>query len=118
MLHNQILGKTGEQIAVLFFTEKGYEIVRTNWRGKFGEIDLIIRKDDEWRFIEVKMRSNIKYGYPEAAVDTRKRAHFYSAISEFLLQNKHINEDNVSADILAIVLNDREFDIRWLQDSF
>ena len=92
--------------------------MRTNWRGKFGEIDLIIRKDDQWRFIEVKMRSNIKYGYPEEAVDTRKRSHFYSAISEFLIQNKHINEDNVSADILAIILNNREFDIRWLQDSF
>ncbi len=118
MKHNHILGKTGEQIAVLFFTEKGYEVVQTNWRGKFGEIDLIIRKEDEWRFIEVKMRSSIAYGYPEEAVDDRKRDHFYSAISEFLLQNEHINEDKVSADIFAIIVNEQEFDIRWLQESF
>ncbi len=117
MSHNQHLGKTGEDIAGLFFEEKGYIVTHRNWRCKAGEIDLIINKDAEWRFIEVKMRSGIKYGYPEEAVTEYKSENFYGAISEFLSKNPQINEDNVHADILAIILNDKEFDIRWIEDG-
>ncbi|MDF1497022.1 MAG: YraN family protein [Patescibacteria group bacterium] len=117
MSHNQILGKTGEDIAGLFFEEKGYTVVHRNWRCRAGEIDLIVKKGDEWRFIEVKMRSGIKYGYPEEAVTEYKSDNFYNAISEYLLKNPEINEDKVHADILAIILNDKEFDIRWIEDG-
>ncbi|MFZ6015761.1 MAG: YraN family protein [Patescibacteria group bacterium] len=116
MRHNQVLGKTGEQIAALFFTEQGYEVVEQNWRSKAGEIDLIVRKSDEWRFVEVKMRSSAAFGYPEEAVDDEKNEHFYDAISDFLAENRQINEELVHADILSIILNTKEFDIRWLPD--
>jgi putative endonuclease len=117
MSHNQILGKTGEQIAGLFFEGKGYAIAHRNWRCKAGEIDLIVNRGEEWRFVEVKMRSGIEFGYPEEAVTEYKSENFYNAISEFLAKNPQINEDEVHADILAIILNDKEFDIRWIEDG-
>lgn len=117
MYHNQILGKTGEDIAALFFTERGYNVACRNWRCKSGEIDLIVQKGDEWRFIEVKMRSNIKYGYPEEAVTEYKSDNFYAAIADFLAKNAQICEENVHADIIAIILNNQTFDIRWIQDQ-
>lgn len=117
MSHNQTLGKSGESIAALFFEEKGYTVTHRNWRCKAGEIDLIVRKGDEWRFIEVKMRSNTKYGYPEEAVTEYKSDNFYTSIADFLAKNPQINEENVHADILAIIVNDRQFDIRWIEDG-
>ncbi|MBD3281318.1 YraN family protein [Candidatus Uhrbacteria bacterium] len=117
MSHNQMLGKTGENIAALFFEEKGYTIIHRNWRSRAGEIDLIVRKGDEWRFIEVKMRSNTKYGYPEEAVTEYKSDNFYTSIADFLAKNAQISEENVHADILAIIVNDRQFDIRWIEDG-
>jgi len=117
MSHNQHLGKTGEDIAGLFFVKKGYTIAERNWRCRAGEIDLIVKKGDEYRFIEVKMRSSTNFGYPEEAVTEYKSENFYNAISDFLSKNKQISEDKVHADILAIILNDREFDIRWIEDG-
>ncbi len=117
MGHNQTLGKTGEDIAALFFTEKGYTVAHRNWRCKAGEIDLIVRKGEEWRFIEVKMRSNTKYGYPEEALTEYKSDNFYTAIADFLSKNSQISEKNVHADIMAIILNNQTFDIRWIQDQ-
>ena len=35
------LGKFGEDFAELFLLSIGYEIVERNWRGAYGEIDLI-----------------------------------------------------------------------------
>ena len=37
----QQLGKFGEDFAELFLLSIGYEIVERNWRGAYGEIDLI-----------------------------------------------------------------------------
>ncbi len=117
MSHNQQLGKTGEDIAAKFFEEKGYIVAYRNWRCKAGEIDLIVRKGDEWRFAEVKMRSNTKFGYPEEALTEYKTENFYTAITDFLSKNKQISELNVHADILAIIVNDHQFDIRWIEDG-
>lgn len=117
MSHNQSIGKSGEQIAALFFVDQGFEVVHRNWRCRAGEIDLIVRKGDEWRFIEVKMRSNTKYGYPEEAVTEYKSDNFYTAIADFLAKNPQINEEKVHADIMAIILNNQTFDIRWIQDQ-
>ncbi|GAA3863370.1 YraN family protein [Celeribacter arenosi] len=36
------------------YTEKGGEVVETNWRGRAGEVDLIARHGDLTIFVEVK----------------------------------------------------------------
>ena len=114
-LHNQVLGKSGEDIAALFFKDKGYKIVERNWRCKMGEIDLIVSKKTELRFVEVKTRSNSNFGYPEEALTYIKKRHFFNAI-EFYLNKHKLNDAEAHADVIAIILNDKDFDIRWLPD--
>jgi len=116
MAYKKVFGKSGEDIAALFFMDKGFEIVEKNWRCKCGEIDLIVRKAQEWRFVEVKTRSSTLYGYPEEAVNANKREHFYAAI-EWYIQDEKLHKAEMHADILAIILNDFEFDVRWIQDA-
>ena len=40
--HND-LGKIGEELAVNYLIEKGYEILERNWRNKHKEIDIIAK---------------------------------------------------------------------------
>lgn len=115
-ISKQAFGQSGEQIAALFFEEKGYFVIDRNWRCKTGEIDLIVRKDDEWRFIEVKTRGSDRYGQPEESLTPRKRDHFYKAIQWYVL-DKNIGSQDIHADVLAIVINDQDFDVRWLPDA-
>lgn len=51
--HNEI-GKIGESIAKTFLMKLGFYILETNYRAKYGEIDIIAKKDNVLRFIEVK----------------------------------------------------------------
>lgn len=112
----QVFGQSGEQIAALFFEQKGYAVFDRNWRCKAGEIDLIVRKGDEWRFIEVKTRSSDRFGRPEESLTPRKREHFYKAIQWYVLDEDVASQD-IHADVLAIIINDRDFDVRWLPDA-
>ena len=51
--HNEI-GKIGENITKTFLMKHGFTVLTTNYRTRFGEIDIIAKKDNRLRFIEVK----------------------------------------------------------------
>ncbi len=52
--HKQKIGRIGEDIAVKYLENKGFEIVEQNYRKKYGEIDIIAQKGRILHFIEVK----------------------------------------------------------------
>jgi len=52
--NTKITGSLGEKIAALYLEKKGYVIIETNYSRKWGEIDIIARKDRLVHFVEVK----------------------------------------------------------------
>ncbi len=86
--YNEI-GKKGEQIAVDFLRNKGYEIVATNWRFSRAELDIICKHNDQLIFAEVKTRSYNYYGEPEECVTTRKEEFMMSASSAYMEEIKY-----------------------------
>ncbi|WP_318778985.1 YraN family protein [Paracoccus jeotgali] len=59
--NRQARGRTAYQSGLLAegavadrYTQAGYDLLATRWRGKAGEVDLILRKDGIHVFVEVK----------------------------------------------------------------
>lgn len=57
----QVRGKTAYHAGLMaeasvadHYQRAGYELVQMRWRGKAGEIDMILRKDAQYVFVEVK----------------------------------------------------------------
>ncbi|MCM8772312.1 MAG: YraN family protein [Candidatus Omnitrophica bacterium] len=71
-MRNIELGKIGEEKAINFLQKNGYKIIDRNFRTKFGEIDIIAKKNRKIVFIEVKTRSSDNFGLPEEAVNKKK----------------------------------------------
>ena len=71
MYFRKEIGKWGENIACQYLQRKNYKIIEKNFSCQQGEIDLIAKdiNKKELVFIEVKTRSNFKYGNPADAVD-------------------------------------------------
>lgn len=53
------LGDIGENIACDFLRKHGFEIIERNYLRKWGEIDIVARKADVIRFVEVKSVSGV-----------------------------------------------------------
>ncbi len=51
---NQNIGKIGEETACKFLMKQGYQILLRNYWKKWGEIDIIAKKDGIICFVEVK----------------------------------------------------------------
>ena len=59
--HKHLLGQWAEQTALLFLQSQQYQYVNKNYHSRFGEIDLIVKRDNELLFVEVKARSAGSY---------------------------------------------------------
>ena len=77
----------------------------TSLYNKAGEADIIAIKDDELHFIEVKTRSNEKFGRPAEAVDYKKQERYKQIASYYLLANK-LEDVNISFSVIEILKND------------
>ena len=102
-LHKKLLGKKGERAAVQYLKSQGYTIVATNYRTPFGEADIIALDNDELVFIEVKTRTNDKYGTPKDAVDYDKQRRYYKIASYY---GKATGEEpNARFDVIEVFLD-------------
>src|ERR1039458_3387089 len=96
---NRETGNKGEKLAAEYLEAKGYEILHKNWKGDGCEIDIISRDKKTVVFVEVKMRSDAGYGWPEQAVNKAKQQHIAKAANAYIETNKI--EDEIRFDIVS-----------------
>ncbi|MFC5928527.1 YraN family protein [Cryobacterium melibiosiphilum] len=74
MAHKDEVGRRGEECAAQYLAGDGYRIIARNWRCAEGEIDVIVERDGEVAFVEVKTRSSTRFGHPFEAITVVKLA--------------------------------------------
>jgi len=103
MGHNAELGRLGESIAAEHFEKIGYSVLARNWRCRHGEIDLIVGRGDHIVAVEVKTRSNERFGHPFEAITPAKRVRMYR-LAQLWRASSDRPEARVRVDAIAIVL--------------
>lgn len=81
-------GDRGENIAVKYLKKHGYAVLERNYRCHFGEVDIVVTDKKTVVFVEVKARSNTKFGLPREAVDLHKQKTIIRCADSWLLHNK------------------------------
>lgn len=102
---HQRFGRFGEDLAVRFLKQKGYRILKTNYRTPFGEIDIIAEDRDVIVFVEVKSRKSAAFGSPAASVDRRKQKKISMSALSYLKSAKKIGI-RARFDVVSIRLTD------------
>lgn len=114
---NQRIGKKGEDLAARYLTNKGYQIIARNYRTPYGEIDIICRFHKVIIFVEVKTRTNKKYGLPEEAVTYKKKEHVRKAALAFL-DSYDKPFGHMRFDVLGILLLKEHVHIEHIESAF
>ena len=101
------MGARGEGIAREYLEARGYEIVATNFRCQWGEVDIIARDRDFLVFVEVRTRrSTDSYGTPEESLSKQKRDKLI-ATAETYIQSCPTTVEDWRIDLVAIRLDGR-----------
>jgi len=105
-LYKKTRGNQGENIATEYIENLGYEIIQRNFKfGRGGEIDIIAKHKNTLVFIEVKTRTNHKFGDPIEQISLQKRKNWRKAAEGFLylknINNQECRFDAIFIDILS-----------------
>ncbi len=113
--HNE-LGAQGEHAAVNFLQNNGHTVLARNFKHGKAEIDIISSEDQLTIFTEVKTRSTDYFGYPEEAVDKKKRKKIRRAAEEYMYQNRL--DTGMRFDIVSITNVNGKLKIYHIKDAF
>jgi putative endonuclease len=102
MENNREKGNLGEDIAVDYLLNKGFEIVKRNFHyGKIGEIDIVAKDKNCMVFVEVKARNSFKYGTGLDAITPSKQRQMVVVAKGYIQINKVQNID-LRFDVISI----------------
>ena len=92
----------GERRARWHYRLRGYRIVGTNVRAGRYEIDLIVRRGRELRFVEVKQRMGSGFGGALGAVDLEKRRRVRRAALIWLTRHPQDSGLRIGFEVVAV----------------
>ncbi|MBM7072275.1 YraN family protein [Shewanella sp. 202IG2-18] len=105
-------GQQGELQAKQYLEQQGLTFVEQNVRFPFGELDLVMRQQKHWVFVEVKYRSNPNFGGAVNAVSAKQVQRIRKATAHYL-QLKRIQAP-CRFDVVAIDGSH----IQWIKGAF
>jgi len=119
----QVIGQIGEDLSVKFLVSKGFDIVLRNYRKKFGEIDIICRKNNVLHFIEVKTVSRetlfdktLDQYRPEDNIHAAKLKRFGRTIEFYILEKNYEGEWQFDIILVELCEKDKTSRIRMITD--
>jgi putative endonuclease len=104
-------------LARRYLEAMGWQVVEANKHTKGGELDLVAWDDKVLVFVEVKARSNPRFGRPEEAVDKRKQKRLIEAAGAYLAEMPGA-PPVCRFDVVSVDLGPDEPEVRHLPDAF
>jgi putative endonuclease len=124
--HNEI-GKIGEKITKTFLMKQDFSIIETNYRTRFGEIDLVCKKDNTLRFVEVKsvkVKDVSKVGnltvLPEDNLTRDKWSKIVVSVETYLQHKNVPRETKWQIDLACVYINPetKEGRVKFLENIY
>lgn len=108
------IGARAETDALAYLVAQGLTPVTTNYRSRFGEIDLILRDKDTLIFVEVRMRSSEQFGGAAYSITPDKRTRLIKTADHYLSQLRHMPRCRFDVVLLG---SGEQPKIEWLRNA-
>lgn len=95
-------GNAGEQKAVEYLLSKGYEIIERNWRTRYGEIDIIVKKEATLVFVEVKTLPNGTPDMLQRELNYQKKQKILKTSKRYLINHRQYSNEYIRFDVIII----------------
>ncbi len=113
----QILGEEGERVAESFLKKKGFRLVERNYRCPVGEMDLVFLDRRVIVFVEVKTRTDDRFGAPLESVHRGKQQKMIKTALFFLSQHR-LHHREARFDVVGVSLKGGEPAVEHVQNAF
>lgn len=111
------LGDRGESLAAEYLQSQGIRILERQWRGVYGELDLVALDADTVVFVEVKTRASTVAGDPTEAVGVAKQKKITRSALAYLKRRGWLNR-RTRFDVVSILWNGDTPDVKHFRSAF
>lgn len=110
-------GDFGESVALKFLMKRGFALVERNYLRPWGEIDLIVKRGDEFHFVEVKSTVTYETGdhsvnhetmRPEDNIHPHKLERMHKAIQTYSVENRILDSQACIDAVIVRISSDRK----------
>ncbi len=98
------LGNWGEELAGRFLEERGYSILDTNYRCRYGEVDIVAQDGEELVFVEVCTRHGGGFGAPEESLSAAKVRRLVTTCQDYI-QRRAKEDTEWRIDLVCVHLD-------------
>jgi len=109
-----IKGAHAEQQALVFLKQQGLQWICSNFRCKYGELDLVMQDGSALVIVEVRFRKSEQFGGAMASITRQKQARIVAASQHYVIIN-HLSHLAIRFDVVAIAGDSR---INWIKNAF
>ena len=107
-------GAAAEDFATRHLQAAGLRIVERNYRTRGGEIDIVAQDGDTLVFVEVRLRTNQRFGGAAASIGAEKQKRIVLAAKHYLVTH---GEQNCRFDCVLMSRLSANT-IEWIQGAF
>jgi putative endonuclease len=100
---------------VQYLQQHRLKLIEQNYRGRFGEIDLIMHDGTTLVCIEVRLRRNAEFGGAAASIDAHKQQRLIKTAQQYLARLAHTPPCRFGSVLLDGVKGDK---VQWLKNAF
>ncbi len=112
------LGRSAEIKAAEELGRRGYRILASNYRQRFGEIDFVCEEGGTIVFVEVRCKRTDEFGTPAESITRAKQEKLLNA-AEHYLDEHDIRDRNCRFDVVEVVQQNGKLAVsNLIQDAF
>ncbi|WP_241758152.1 YraN family protein [Myxococcus landrumensis] len=96
------VGDEAEALAVRYLEAQGWRVRARNWPCRYGELDVVVEREELVCFVEVRMRSSAVWGDPAHTVSFAKQRRVVKAALHYLFAHE-LHGRMIRFDVVSVV---------------
>lgn len=109
-------GLMGEALVADHLKQQGFAILATNYRKRWGEVDIIARKRKVVAFVEVKLRTNAYFNISQVITPSKQQKIIKTAFS--FIAEQQLDSMTYRFDVALLTKNETGYDLCYLENAF
>lgn len=111
-------GRAAERLARIRLEQRGLDWIASNYRCRFGELDLVMSERQTLVIVEVRYRSDTRFLHPSASLNRDKLLRVVRTAEHFVQRHPRWRNRDIRFDVVGLHGPLADAGMNWIRGAF